>query len=789
MEKLFQFPNLNEDTSHDQLFDFTRVDIENKKKNQHKLLMDKLSNNINSLNRSHSSHQLNNSNSTIKLNREKNINFKNNKTKISLLTFDLLNRKSSSSLNKNRRKTSIIDYIGKNPLAFIESLKKLEENNSYHGRTLLKIKFCDILLGIFSIISISFAFIDNELYSSKSLDYLNKIMTSLEQESWTFEMIQQLEHRKISDSENFFRILNLIISILSCIPLIIKYNLQLYIAKMDKKVSEYDNLFSSRLIIWLFLECLISIICFLPHLNIVYCCIRIYIVYAYSLNRIFLPLNALKLYNVFRLIMLFSRYNTKVSQTICQSYKTTSGISFVVKSEINNKKITIITFTLIFLCVFATGIIRDFECLSFDKNTFLEGKKGLNDLQNYVNNLWLILITFTNVGYGDKYPRTFFGRIIIFLVSFLGLLGLGIIIATLSEKLEFDQNEKKAYLRLKKIFDPENIEHKAGNVIKTLLHMSRNIKLKGSGGIEKSANLREKICLLLKIRAETKCFSNELHVSRVYSMPINDLVKTLETKLYDNLCDINKDLDSINNIENDFKLLEENQIFIQQKLSKINYLQIEIGKYLLEKQNNNYLNKDKISQKSSLKSQNDKLTFKEKENSNIENKKTNSHVYIIDENSEIKKKEKAKKKNILKTFYKQISYKSSHESKFQNNLNDNILSHRKSKRIHSPFKKISIFKFKKNKIFKLISEIQIIPRKIKSSKYINKLFLGETEKNKIKKKKNALDKTTIPFLGIELNFLKKINYENNMNLKEKTPQLISLEIPQAKQTTIKLIKK
>ena len=105
-------------------------------------------------------------------------------------------------------------------------------------------------------------------------------MTSLEQESWTFEMIQQLEHRKISDSENFFRILNLIISILSCIPLIIKYNLQLYIAKMDKKVSEYDNLFSSRLIIWLFLECLISIICFPPHLNIVYCGIRINIVYA-----------------------------------------------------------------------------------------------------------------------------------------------------------------------------------------------------------------------------------------------------------------------------------------------------------------------------------------------------------------------------------------------------------------------------------------------------------------------------------------------------------------------------
>ena len=780
MEKIFQY--LNEDTSHDHLFDFTKIDAEMKKKDKHKQLMDKLSNNINSLSRSLSSNQLNISNSTIKLNKEKNIDFIDNKKKTSLLSLNVINRKCSSSLNKKRRRSSITAYIEKNPLVVIESLKRLKDNKSFHGKILLKIKFCDILLGIFSIISIVFAFIDNDIYSTKSLDYLNNIMKNLELETWNFEMIQQLEYRKISYSENFFRILNSITSIISCITLIIKYNLQLCIAKIDKKLSEYDNLFSSRLIIWLFLECLISIISFPPNLNIVFCGIRINIVYAYGLNRIFLPLNALKLYNVFRLIMLFSRYNTKISQTICQSYKTASGISFVIKSEINNKKIPIITFIVIFLCVFATGIIRDFECLSFDKNTFLEGKKGLNDLQNYMNNLWLVLITLTNVGYGDEYPRTFFGRIIIFIVSFIGLLGLGIIIATLSEKLEFDQNEKRAYLRLKKIFDPENLEHKAGNIIKTLLQMGRNIKLKSSVGIEKSANLREKICLLLKIRAETKCFSNELHVSRVYSMPINDLVKTLETKLYDNLVDISKDLESINNIESDFKSLQENQLFIQKTLSKINYLQTQIGKYLLEKQNNNYLNKDKIS----VKSQNDQLSFKEKENSNIENKKSNTH--IINENSDIKKKENVKKKNIMKNFHKQISYQSSKGSKIPKNLIENLYSQRRSKKFN-PYKKISIFKFKKNKIFKIINEIQIIPRKIKSSKYINKLFLGDTEKSKIKRKKNDLEKTTIPYLGGDLNFFKNIKNDNNINLIGKSPQLISLAIPQVNKTSIKFKKK
>ena len=144
--------------------------------------------------------------------------------------------------------------------------------------------------------------------------------------------------------------------------------------------------------------------------------------------------------------------------------------------------------------------------------------------------------------------------------------------------------------------------------------MARNIKFRGGIEEEKSGNLREKICLLLKIRAETKCFANELHVSRIYSMPINDLVKTLENKLYDNLLDISKDLENINSIENDFISLENNQKFIQEKLKRINFLQTEIGKYLLEIQNSNYLHRD---QKKFLKNQRSFKSDKNKEVLNV----------------------------------------------------------------------------------------------------------------------------------------------------------------------------
>ena len=86
------------------------------------------------------------------------------------------------------------------------------------------------------------------------------------------------------------------------------------------------------------------------------------------------------------------------------------------------------------------------------------------------------------------------------------------------------------------------------------------------------------------------------------------------------------------------------------------------------------------------------------------------------------------------------------------------------------------YKFRKNKLFQLIKDISIIPRKIKSSKFLNKLHL-ENEKNKIKKKRNNLDKTTIPFLSLEFykNHKTLINKNNNYN--EVIPKPIILAIP------------
>jgi hypothetical protein len=88
-------------------------------------------------------------------------------------------------------------------------------------------------------------------------------------------------------------------------------------------------------------------------------------------------------------------------------------------------------------------------------------------------------------------------------------------------------------------------------------------------------------------------FKNELYVARTYSMPMNDFIKTLETKLYDNLVSLTKQLDKINEVEIDFQNIEKEQKEIQKTLNKINYNQEIISNYLLEIHNKNFLNKKK----------------------------------------------------------------------------------------------------------------------------------------------------------------------------------------------------
>lgn len=55
---------------------------------------------------------------------------------------------------------------------------------------------------------------------------------------------------------------------------------------------------------------------------------------------------------------------------------------------------------------------------------------------NYANSLWLVLMTITTVGYGDYFPHTFIGRILILIVAIWGTFIVSMMVVVVSNTLK-----------------------------------------------------------------------------------------------------------------------------------------------------------------------------------------------------------------------------------------------------------------------------------------------------------------------------------------------------------------
>ena len=61
------------------------------------------------------------------------------------------------------------------------------------------------------------------------------------------------------------------------------------------------------------------------------------------------------------------------------------------------------------------------------------------------NCMWNMVITLTSAGYGELYPKTFFGRIIGVTICLWGVLIISLMVVAVTQTLEFDYNEERSY--------------------------------------------------------------------------------------------------------------------------------------------------------------------------------------------------------------------------------------------------------------------------------------------------------------------------------------------------------
>ena len=73
------------------------------------------------------------------------------------------------------------------------------------------------------------------------------------------------------------------------------------------------------------------------------------------------------------------------------------------------------------------------------------------DFTSMQNAMWNTIITLTSAGYGELYPKSFYGRIVGMAICFWGVLIISFFVVTVTSVLEFNPNEQKSFDLLLKL--------------------------------------------------------------------------------------------------------------------------------------------------------------------------------------------------------------------------------------------------------------------------------------------------------------------------------------------------
>ena len=92
------------------------------------------------------------------------------------------------------------------------------------------------------------------------------------------------------------------------------------------------------------------------------------------------------------------------------------------------------------------------------------------------NCMWNVIITLSSVGYGELYPKTFFGRIVGVVICFWGIFIVSFFVVTVTSMLDFSETEEKSYDLLIRLYYKGQLKKEAVDVLSSAF-VHRNAKI------------------------------------------------------------------------------------------------------------------------------------------------------------------------------------------------------------------------------------------------------------------------------------------------------------------------
>lgn len=253
-----------------------------------------------------------------------------------------------------------------------------------------------------------------------------------------------------------YRIVNILISFCICVLNMIcdflKHKIQL-----EQKILSNKSFFCSEYFAYMLINIVISLITPIPYIEK---CISIkngkYSI-NYNISTFFYALSLLKTIFVLRTIFTLSKFTSSLAEKNCHESGCEATASFAAKCLQKDNPALFISIVVSTAVVIIGFLIRFFE---------LPNTESINDYSFYTNSFWNVIVIMTTVGYGDFYPSTRIGHVIVVIAIFCGNLLTSLIIVSLTNASEFSSEENKAFLVINRMKLRKELINKCQRIIK-----------------------------------------------------------------------------------------------------------------------------------------------------------------------------------------------------------------------------------------------------------------------------------------------------------------------------------
>lgn len=273
-----------------------------------------------------------------------------------------------------------------------------------------------------------------------------------------------LEKKVLKRNKNnslYVSVLNLMVSVLMAIINILNKVLshKLSIMRLEKKDDE--PFLTKKMLIRLIFQTVLYSMSPLPFLNgLKFSSLNSFVGQGveYMYNDFFHIFQFVKLYPVIKAYIVSSDFSSSGSYRICGLYGFKHRNTFVIKCMMRETPMRFI------LSMFLFGIVFFGYALRIAEAPLIKVNKAI-DLTDFFNCCWTAMLTMTTVGYGDFYPRTSMGRLIMFVCCIYGMIVTSLMVTFVSQELLLSAGEAKAFAIINRLDIKKRMSKKATEIV------------------------------------------------------------------------------------------------------------------------------------------------------------------------------------------------------------------------------------------------------------------------------------------------------------------------------------